>query len=149
MLKKSPSVSTFSRKIYLLFIILFYCFHHICIIVYISIHFSSYGWATTYLQLWGKTSRWRRCWPCISEIWQKRISFFIFVFLNTNYISKHPETWYENKMLQNKFQVAFMMSRSIYRSIFYELHIFFFSKPSMNKENNLTTSKKPLNLDKN
>ena len=128
MLKKSPSVSTFSRKIYLLFILpfLYYCLHHICIIVYIYIHFSSYGWATTYLQLWGKTSRWRRCWPCISEIWQKRISFFIFVFLNTNYISKHPETWYENKMLQNKFQVAFMMSRSIYRSLFYELHIFFF-----------------------
>ena len=129
MLKKSPSVSTFSEKLYLLFILLLYWmyfFHHICIFVLIYIHFSSYGWATTYLQLWGKTSRWRRCWPCISEIWQKRISFFIFVFLNTNDISKHPETWYENKMLQNKFQVAFMMSRSIYRSIFMNYTFFFF-----------------------
>ena len=134
MLKKSPSVSTFSEKLYLLFILLFqyywmYFFHHICIFVLIYIHFSSYGWATTYLQLWGKTSRWRRCWPCISEIWQKRISFFIFAFLDTNDIRKHPEISYDSKMLPNKFQVAFMMSRSISRSIFVNKTFLFYLKP--------------------
>ena len=103
-----------------------YFFHHICLFAYIHIHFSSYGWATTYLQLWGKTSGWRRCWPCFSEIWQKRISFFIFIFLDTNDIWKHPETSYETKLLPNKFQVAFMMPRSNSRSIFVNQTFFFF-----------------------